>query len=67
MDTLAIVSMLAICWLMLLVLFMQARKLSNLTAKAIDLSSPSLVVSSGCRHFWSSRSGPHVRRALAIA
>ena len=42
MDTLAIVSMLAICWLMLLVLFMQARKLSNLTAKAIDLSSPLL-------------------------
>ncbi|MEA2258730.1 MAG: recombination protein RmuC [Acidobacteriaceae bacterium] len=42
MDTLAIVSMLAICWLMLLVLFMQARKLSNLTAKAIDLSSPVL-------------------------
>src|ERR1700681_3743075 len=42
MDTLAIVSMLAVCWLMLLVLFMQMRKLSNLTAKAIDLSSPVL-------------------------
>jgi DNA recombination protein RmuC len=42
MDTLAIVSMLAICWLLLLVLLMQARKLSNLTAKAIDLSSPVL-------------------------
>jgi DNA recombination protein RmuC len=42
MDTLAIVSMLAICWILLLVLFMQVRKLSNLTAKAIDLSSPVL-------------------------
>ena len=42
MDTLAIVSMLAVCWLLLLVLFMQVRKLSNLTAKAIDLSSPVL-------------------------
>ncbi len=42
MDTVAIVSMLAVCWLMLLVLFMQVRKLSNLTAKAIDLSSPVL-------------------------
>jgi DNA recombination protein RmuC len=42
MDTLAIVSMLAVCWLMLLVLFMQVRKLSSLTAKAIDLSSPVL-------------------------
>lgn len=41
MDTLAIVSMLAISWLLLLVLFMQVRKLANLTAKAIDLSSPS--------------------------
>jgi DNA recombination protein RmuC len=42
MDILAIVSMLAICWILLLVLFMQVRKLSNLTAKAIDLSSPVL-------------------------
>jgi DNA recombination protein RmuC len=42
METLAIVSMLAICWLLLLVLLMQVRKLSNLTAKAIDLSSPVL-------------------------
>jgi DNA recombination protein RmuC len=42
MDTLAIVSMLAVCWLLLVVLFMQVRKLSNLTAKAIDLSSPVL-------------------------
>src|ERR1700733_2172018 len=42
MDTLAIVAMLATSWLLLLVLFMQMRKLSNLTAKAIDLSSPVL-------------------------
>jgi DNA recombination protein RmuC len=42
MDTLAIVSMLAISWLLLLVLLMQVRKLSHLTAKAIDLSSPIL-------------------------
>jgi DNA recombination protein RmuC len=42
MDTLAIVSMLAVSWLLLIVLFMQVRKLSNLTAKAIDLSSPVL-------------------------
>jgi hypothetical protein len=42
METLAMVSMLAICWLLLLVLLMQVRKLSNLTAKAIDLSSPLL-------------------------
>jgi DNA recombination protein RmuC len=42
MDTLAIVSMLAICWLLLLALLMQVRKLSNLTAKSIDLSSPVL-------------------------
>jgi DNA recombination protein RmuC len=42
MDTLAIVSMLAISWLLLLVLLMQVRKLSHLTAKAIDLSSPVL-------------------------
>jgi DNA recombination protein RmuC len=42
MDTLAIVAMLAVCWLLLLVLFMQVRKLSHLTAKVIDLSSPLL-------------------------
>ena len=42
MDNLAVLSMLAICWLLLLVLLMQVRKLSNLTAKAIDLSSPVL-------------------------
>src|ERR1700722_18417811 len=42
MDTLAIISMLAISWLLLLVLLMQVRKLSSLTAKAIDLSSPVL-------------------------
>ena len=42
MDTLAIVAMLAVSWLLSLVLFMQMRKLSNLTAKAIDLSSPIL-------------------------
>jgi DNA recombination protein RmuC len=42
MDILAIVAMLATSWLLLLVLFMQMRKLSNLTAKAIDLSSPVL-------------------------
>ena len=42
MDTLALVSMLVICCLLSLVLLMQVRKLSNLTAKAIDLSSPVL-------------------------
>jgi DNA recombination protein RmuC len=34
--------MLAISWLLLVVLLLQVRKLSNLTAKAIDLSSPVL-------------------------
>jgi hypothetical protein len=42
MDTLATVCMLAISWLLLVVLLLQVRKLSNLTAKAIDLSSPVL-------------------------
>ncbi len=42
MDTLAIVAMLAVSWLLLLVLFMQVRKLSHLTARVIDLSSPLL-------------------------
>jgi DNA recombination protein RmuC len=42
MDTLAIVSMLAISWLLLVMLLMQVRKLANQTAKAIDLSSPVL-------------------------
>ncbi len=42
MDTVAIISMLAISLLLLVLLLMQMRKLVNLTAKAIDLSSPVL-------------------------
>ena len=42
MDTLTIVSMLAISCILLVVVLLQVRKLSELTAKAIDLSSPVL-------------------------
>ncbi len=59
MDTLAIVAMLAVSWLLLLVLFMHVRKLSHLTAKVIDLSSPLLSRIEWLQALWeqSERSG----------